>query len=900
MNNHKWSLLVAVFLLTQAGGALADLSGIEPFPRNEVRLTPGVWKDAEKRDGDYLLSLDPDRLLYCFRVTAGLPAPGSSYGGWEKADAGLRGHVTGGHYLSALAMMYASTGDVRFKERGGLMVAELGKCQAANPRGHLGGIPESFFDTIEQGKRGHIPYYTIHKLLAGLVAQYEECGNQQALEIAKKSALYLASRNEKFTNQELVKLHLTQQEAGGIVEVLWDIYALTKEEKIKELATKLEQSLFLEDLANKNDTLTGRHGNTHIPLVLGAMRRYELTGEPRYLDLAKYFWECVVDARGWATGGTTGPAENWGEPHKLAEILSLTTHETCKTYNLLRLSRKLFLATGDPRYVEYYNRAHLNGIMGTQGPEPGQFEYYVPMATGYHRWFGFPDKSMWCCYGSGMENFSKLGDSIFFHDKDTLYINQFIPCVLDWKEKGIQLAIETKYPEEEKVEFVVKSGGAKLALRIFKPSWVGEGASLEVNGKAVPVKLENGFIVVDGDWKAGDKVTVNFPMALRAIPLPDDPQQVAIAYGPVILAGIVDKPEERFFLTDRAADQQPDSEKLRKIYYFNAENPAALSWLKPVPGKPLHFRAEGQPFPVEFQPFYSVTSERYGIYWPILPKGSERQKQTDMANLAIGVCKEMESYKAGDPTAKIERDFAAYIANKAVSAYHKRLRLGMAKVYMTAGQKAKALEVLHPMLEPFIGSKSSVQILDIVGDGAGSGGARPLIMDTFEENGDAAADRDTVDGVPIIKTKDTRARFLYFGFTAKGKAALTGKNILITMKYRCDSAPVIHYDSTKDRYTLVKPVKIETADGWKIATFECPAARFAGGQNLRADLRISAANGAVLMIADLKAEVQPAPPTIAGTAKVSGSAGNEPGESGADGADKSKPAKVNRKQELSK
>ena len=282
---------------------------------------------------------------------------------------------------------------------------------------------------------------------------------------------------------------------------------------------------------------------------------------------------------------------------------------------------------------------------------------------------------------------------------------------------------------------------------------------------------------------------------------------------------------------------------MKKAYYFIADSPDDLSWLKPVAGKPLHFQAEGQPFNIEFQPFYSVTSERYGIYWPILAKGSDRQKRMDLENQALDVLRRWTPTGRASRSSNIEQGFATFIADKAVSAYHERLRLGMAKVYQTAGQDAKAVDTLKLLAAPFIGLKCSVEILDILGDEAETKGVRPLIMDQFDPSGDAAADRDIVDGVPVVKTKNARARFVYFGFTAKGKATLARKNVRITMKYRSDSDPVIQYDSTKDRYALVKPAKIETVDGWKIATFNCPSARFAGGQNLRADLRIAARDG---------------------------------------------------------
>lgn len=697
------------------------------------------------------------------------------------------------------------------------------------------------------------PYYTVHKIFAGLLDQYELCGSQQALEMAKKLAFYFEKRNEKFDATRMAIV--LENEAGGFVESLWNLYGITKDEKIKAFAEKFEKSVFIQPLMKSEDKLTGLHGNTHIPLVIASMRRYELTGEARYLELSQYFWKRVVDARGWATGGTAGPREHWGEAFKLASIMSLTTHETCKTYNLLRLARKLFEATGDPRYADYYSRAHLNGILGTQGPELGQFEYYVPMATGYHRWYGFPDKCMWCCYGSGMESFSKLAGSVFFHTEDTIYINEFIPCVLDWKEKKFQLAIETKYPEEETVNFVVKSGSGKLTLRILQPSWAGKGVKVSVNAKDAPVKVENGFVVVDGRWQEGDKVSVKFPMSLRTIPLPDDPQQVAIAYGPVVLAGIVERPKEGAFMTCDAGAPQPSSEKRKKAYYFIAESPDNLAWLKLIAGKPLHFQATGQPFDIEFQPFYSVTSERYGIYWPILAKGSKREKEMILQSKATDLLRAMDAYKAGDLAIPIEQGFAKFIEDKAVSAYHERLRIGMGKVFKTSGQNDKIAGTLRALTAPFIGLRSAPEIMAVVGDEAESKGMRPLLLDKVELSEDASAERDIVDGVPVVKTKNTRARFVYLGFTAKGRAALARKNISVTMKYRCDSVPVLHYSGTAP-YLEVKPTKIETVNGWKIATFDCPSVQFTGQQNLGADMRITASDATLLMIADLKVEAQ--------------------------------------------
>lgn len=842
--------LIALLLAPMATQA-ATLS-IEPFPRHAVRLTPSIWLDAQKRDGDYLLSLEPDRLLHSFRVTAGLPAPGNSYEGWEADTCDLRGHFAGGHSLSALALMYSSTGDARFKQRGDLMVSELAKCQ--NASGYLSAFPEAFFERVENGKHVWAPYYTVHKVFAGLLDQYELCGNQQALEMAKKLALYFERRNETF-NAEKMKTIL-RIEAGGFVESLWNLYGITKDEQFKKFAEKFEKSVFIEPLMDGRDNLTRLHGNTHIPLVLGAMRRWELTGDPRYWELSKFFWECVVEKRAWATGGTTGPGENWGEAGKLAGIMSLTSHETCKTHNMLRLSRKLFLATGDQRYADYIAHAHLNGILGTQGPETGQFEYYVPMATGYHRWYGYPDKSMWCCYGTGIEGFAKLGESVFFHQGDALYVNQFIPCVLDWKENSFQLAIETKYPLEESVDLVVKAGSGKRTLRILKPSWASRGVVVSINGRQVTPKEKGGFLELSEAWKAGDRITVELPMSLRTIPLPDDPWQVAIAYGPVVLAGILERPPEKAFMTQHAGEGQPEFEKKRKIYYFNAARPDDLSWLKPVEGKPMHFRAEGQPLQVEFKPFYLVTSEVYGLYWQILEKDGARQQALDKQNRGLALLARTEDGRADGALDALEKECTGGISDNDLTPLHYRLRIAMARAFKGAGQTEKVAEVLKPLTTPFISSQPKfAEVLDLMGGEAETQGIRPLVWDENEPNGDGAGVRETLNDVPVVRTIDSQLRFLYFSFVPKARAALSRKDVRIRVRYRANADPLMHYDAMDNAYSHIKPAKVETDGEWKIATFECVKALFGGRQNGRSDLRLFAADNSILTIADLQAEV---------------------------------------------
>lgn len=600
----------------------------EPFDLEEVRLLDGPLKTAQELNQRYLLSLEPDRLLRNFRVEAGLDAPGEPLGGWESPTIEVRGHFTG-HYLSALGLMYASTSDERFKERGALMVREMAKCQAAHGNGYLSGYPDSFLDRLESlTNLPWAPYYNYHKIMAGLFDQYQYCGNTQALEVLKGMADYFSRRTEKFTHEELNHI-LDHTEEGGVCEAFWNLYSVTQDPRHKALAEKFEKSSFLDPLARGEDNLAKRHGNTHIPLVVAAMREYELTGRSRYLSLSSFFWDRVVRARSYATGGTTD-AEVWGEPYQLAQKLSTTTHETCKTYNMLRLTRHLLCATGDPMYADYYERAFWNGILGTQDPETGMLEYYIPQMTGFQRVYGTPTTSFWCCYGTGIETYSKLGDSIYFHNENGILVNLFIPSQLNWTDKGIRLEQVTSFPEQPSTTLTVHvAQPTTFALCLRVPCWADQGVRLKVNGTPLDTSTPlSSFVRLERLWKDGDRVEMEMPMRLRTVPMPDDPNLVAFAYGPIVLAGIL----ETGLPTLRSDNPNPSQTGFpgeEEAYYFLSDTPTDTSFLQPVEGKPLTFVTRDQPRKIIFKPFYQVISERYGLYWPVVPKGSDRQKLMD-------------------------------------------------------------------------------------------------------------------------------------------------------------------------------------------------------------------------------------------------------------------------------
>ncbi len=575
---------------------------LQAFDLRDAQLLDGYCKNAQEANRRYLHELDMDRMLHAFRTNAGLDAPGLPLGGWEAPTCEVRGHFVG-HFLSACALMWASTGDEELKAKADKMIAEMAKCQAALGNGYLSAFPESLFDRLEsQNNIPWVPYYTAHKIMAGMFDMYTICGNQQALEILKGMAAYFKRRVERLT---ILQMDLVMRtEFGGMSEVLHNLYAITRDPDHLALANVFDQPEFLGPLALKHDNLTRIHGNTQIPKICGAARRYELTGEKVYRDITEFFWDTVVHTRCYATGGTTD-LEVWGEPNKLANMLSLKTQECCKTHNMLKVTRYLIRWTGDPKYADYYERAFLNGIMGTQHPETGMLIYYVPLAAGFVKEYGSPYDSFWCCYGTGVETFSKQADSIYFHDDGGIYVNLFIPSVVNWKEVGLKLEQQTTFPEQEGTGFTIRLGKpAKFALNIHVPYWATNGVTVKVNGEISKAKAApTSYLKIEREWRDGDKVEIAMPMSLRAHPMPDDPEMIAIMYGPLVLCGLTDKP---------------------RMFFADAKN--VDTWVKPVPGKPLTFTTTGQNPDVTLIPFYKIVGERYGVYWTVTQEGSPKHK----------------------------------------------------------------------------------------------------------------------------------------------------------------------------------------------------------------------------------------------------------------------------------
>jgi len=575
----------------------------EAFDLDRVRLLDGPCLEAQEANRRYLHDLDADRLLYTFRTNAGFEAPGEPLGGWEAPDGELRGHFVG-HYLSACALMYASAGDTALKEKADAMVAELARVQQALGGGYLSAYPEDFWDRLESSdKPPWAPYYTMHKIMAGLYDMYALCGNQQAVEVFKGMVAYFKRRIDKLSIPQWDKV--LGVEFGGVAEAAYNLYSVTGDPEHLAFAHAFDRASFLGPLALEHDNLSHIHANTHIPEILGAARRYELLGDERYRTVATYFWDRVVDARMYATGGTSD-VEHWPEPNKLAKTLSVYNQESCTGHNMLKVTRHLIEWTGDPAYADYYERTYFNSVLGVQHPETGMLTYFLPLAAGNAKTYGTPNDSFWCCYGTGIESFAKLGDSIYFHDDEGIYVNLYVASEVDWIERRVRLEQRTRFAEEDTARFIVHAEAAtEFTLNLHVPYWADQGCEVRVNGEALALEAEAAsYLRISRAWSEGDTVEVRIPMKLHVHPMPDDPDLVSVLYGPLVLAGLCER--DRLMLGDVA-------------------DPA--SWIERVGEAPLRFRTKGQAEDTDFIPLNRVAEEHYGVYFHVAPDGSPRHQE---------------------------------------------------------------------------------------------------------------------------------------------------------------------------------------------------------------------------------------------------------------------------------
>src|SRR5579872_673380 len=590
---------------------------VEPFPMTQVRVLSGDCQDAKEWNLGYMNRLPADRLVHNFRINAGLASNAEPFGGWEEPKGELRGHFTG-HYLSACALMHASTGDADVKAKGDEMVAELAKCQAKLGGGYLSAFPREFWDRLDARQQVWAPFYTIHKIMAGMFDMYQHCGNKQALEVLQGMASWADEWTGAKTEEHMQDILNT--EYGGMNEVLYNLTAATGDDRWAKVGDRYTKKRFFNPLASRRDELRGLHVNTHIPQVIGAARRYELSSDMRFHDVADYFWYEVTGARSYVTGGTSN-GEGWlAQPRQLAAELkrSVATAECCCAYNMMKLTRHLYSWTADPRYFDYYERTLFNHRIGTIHPKTGATQYYLSLTPGTWKTFNTEEKSFWCCTGTGIEEYAKLNDSIYWRDADGIFVNLFIPSELNWSEKNFRLRQETKFPEQAGTALTVTAGKpVQLAIRLRIPEWVSSGGSVKINGKTLDAMASPGsYLTVSRIWKTGDRIEMSLPMRLRIESMPDDPKMQAILYGPIVLAG--DLGNEGLTEKLLIGNNVP---KLREapaltVPSFRSANEDPSSWIKPA-DRPLTFRTVGQEKDVTLMPISSIFDRRYSVYWQV-------------------------------------------------------------------------------------------------------------------------------------------------------------------------------------------------------------------------------------------------------------------------------------------
>ncbi|SHM82881.1 hypothetical protein SAMN05444266_111199 [Chitinophaga jiangningensis] len=592
------------------------------FPLNAVHITNGPFLDARRTDEKYILSLDADRLLAPFLREAGLPPKKESYGNWEKD--GLDGHI-GGHYLSALALMYGSTGNEVYHKKLQYMLDQLEECQRANKNGYIGGVPNGkvVWDEVAKGnvaevKKRWVPWYNVHKTYSGLLDAYRITGSAQALRMLTGMCNWALQLTAKLSDAQMQEM--LQVEHGGMNEVFAAMAQITGNQQYLHLARRFSHEAIYEPLHNHTDKLTGLHANTQIPKVVGFMEIGMVAGDTAMSDAAAFFWHTVVDKRSVAFGGNS-VREHFNPVNNFMTVLeSREGPETCNSYNMLKLTKMLFLQKPQSSYMDYYERTLYNHILSSEHPDGG-FVYFTPIRPMHYRVHSSSQDCFWCCVGTGLENHAKYGELIYAHDATNIYVNLFIASDVKWKEKGIQLTQQTNFPFEPKTQLIVKVAKPQaFTLKIRKPSWLSEQPEVQINNRPVTATLgEDGYLSIKRNWKNNDQVTMALPMHTRLEPLPDGSRWAALVHGPIVLAAA------------DSAQVNTTSDGSRWGHIANGK-------LQPLEDAPMLMTetttVELQPasHPMEFtagnliwqpaykqlvlKPFFQVHDNRYVMYWP--------------------------------------------------------------------------------------------------------------------------------------------------------------------------------------------------------------------------------------------------------------------------------------------
>ena len=608
---------------------------MEEFSMKNVTLLDSYEQNAFEKEVAYLKSLDADRLMRGFDDIAGVNINAEKYGGWETSA--IQGHTLG-HYLTAVSQAYAASGDEELKKITDYMISVLGDCQLEN--GYLHAIPEDHFDRIENGNTSGtwVPWYSMHKILAGLIDVYKFTENEGALDIARNLGNWVYGHTSKWTEE--TQKTVLNVEYGGMNDCLYNLYKYTKNENHLSAAHSFDEMTLFEPLYKGNDILNGKHANTTIPKIIGALNRYTVTGEEYYLQVAANFWEMVIKNHTYITGGNS-EWEHFGEPKVLDAERTNCNCETCNTYNMLKLTRELFKITGEKKYSDYYENTFINAILSSQNPETGMTTYFQPMASGFFKVYSSPTDHFWCCTGSGMENFSKLSDSIYFYDDESIFVNRYTSSKVVWEEKGLTISQNAGLP---KVTFTVSgSADAKIVLKV--PDWCESTPTVKINGKVKLVFIKDGFITLERKWNDGDVIEYNMEMKITVHPLPDNKNAVAFKYGPYVLSA--DMGQNNMVTGTTGVDVTVPMWDADTSDTLVIEKNLIEFWLCNIEknlvkiNDNLNFELKGTNQKLIFSPHYKQHTSRYGIYFTLadirtkLPE-NEEDKYIVIDSLPVG------------------------------------------------------------------------------------------------------------------------------------------------------------------------------------------------------------------------------------------------------------------------
>lgn len=645
---------ICALLLSFSGIMTAQIPAkVESFNANDVKLTQSAFKHAEDMDLQYLLGINPDRLLAPYLKEAGLEPKADNYTNWE--NTGLDGHI-GGHYLSALAYMYAATGNEEIRGRLDYYIVELKRCADANGDGYLSGVSngKQIWKEISEGNiraasfglnDRWVPLYNIHKIYAGLRDAWLITGSKDAKKMFIDLTEWMYRLTSGLTDEQMQDM--LRSEHGGLNEVFADAAAISGDKRYLELAKRFSHTAVLEPLLRGEDRLTGMHANTQIPKVIGYKRIADLEGNSEWDKAADFFWKTVVENRSITIGGNS-VREHFHPADDFSSMLeSEQGPETCNTYNMLRLTKMLFETSGDAHYMDFYERALYNHILSTVNPVQGGFVYFTPMRSGHYRVYSQPQTSFWCCVGSGMENHARYGEMIYSHVSDKeLYVNLFIPSVLKWGKTTVEQV--NNFPVEEGTTLLInpkKASEFTVAVRI--PEWTTD-AVVTVNGQKAGLVTEDGYCRITRKWSKGDKIHVSLPMSLRAVPLPDNSDNYSFMYGPVVLAAELGRQDQLGMYADDSRGGHIAYGKqlpLQEMPIIVGDKNNILSYISKVEGKPLTFRL-GSLAPLKYQkgltlvPFSSLHECRYMVYWPVVSDDEwklrlARQEMDEKARMAL-------------------------------------------------------------------------------------------------------------------------------------------------------------------------------------------------------------------------------------------------------------------------